>query len=101
MRMASVRELIRRLLGILHPSRDDRDLEQELKSHLEFAAEDARRWNSDDAARIARIAAGGISQAMDAVRDQRGVPSLDDLQRDVRYALRVWQGIPASPSSPP
>jgi putative ABC transport system permease protein len=86
--MASVREWIRRLWGTLHPSRDDRDLEQELQSHLEFAAENARRRTSDDAARIARIAAGGVSQAMDAVRDQRGAPWLDDVQRDVRYALR-------------
>jgi putative ABC transport system permease protein len=86
--MDSVREWIRRLWGALHPSRGDRDLEQELQSHLEFAAEEARRRNSDDAARNARVAAGGLSQAMDAVRDQRGVPWLDDMQRDVRYALR-------------
>src|SRR5712664_355964 len=87
--MASLREWIRRLLGTLHPSRDDGDLAQELQSHLELAADDARgRRNSDDAVRIARIAAGGVSQAMDAIRDRRGVPWLDDVKRDVTYSVR-------------
>ena len=86
--MASLREWIRRLWGSLHPSRDDHDLEQELESHLELAADDARERRTADAVRIARIAAGGLSQAMDAVRDQRGVPWLDDMQRDVSYAVR-------------
>jgi predicted permease len=64
-------------------------LAQELRSHLELAAENARgRRNADDAVRIARIAAGGVSQAMDALRDQRGVPWLDDVKRDVGYAVR-------------
>jgi putative ABC transport system permease protein len=87
--MPSLREWIRRILGTVHPSRDDRDLAQELQLHLELAAEDARgRRNSDDAVRIARIAAGGVSQAMDVVRDQRGVPWLDDMKRDMSYAVR-------------
>jgi predicted permease len=87
--MASLREWIRRLSGTPHPSRDDGDLAQELQSHLELAADDARgRRNSDDAVRIARIAAGGVSQAMDAIRDQRGVPWLADVQRDISYAMR-------------
>src|SRR6266508_4240627 len=95
MRMASLREWIRRLWGTLQPSRDDRDLEQELRLHLEFAAEDARgRRNPNDTARIARIAAGAVSQAMDAVRDQRGLPWLDDLARDLRYGLRALRRTP-------
>src|SRR6266545_502361 len=94
--MASLREWIRRLWGTLHPSRDDRDLAHELQVHLDLAAEDARgRRNSDDAVRIARIAAGGVSQAMDAVRDQRGVPWLDDVKRDVSYAVRGLARNPA------
>ena len=87
--MASLREWIRRLWGTFHPGRDDRDLAQELQSHLDLAADAAQgRRNPDDAVRIARIAAGGVSQAMDAIRDQRGVPWLDDMQRDVGYAVR-------------
>ena len=39
--MATLREWVSRLWGTLHPSRDDRELEQELRLHLEMAAEDA------------------------------------------------------------
>lgn len=88
--MASLREWIRRLWGTIHPGRDDGDLAQELQLHLDLAAEDARRRpTSDDAVRTARIAAGGVSQAMDAVRDQRGLPWLDDFRRDVSHAART------------
>ena len=45
--------------------------------------------------RAARIRAGGASQALDAARDQRGVPWLDDLVRDLRYALRTLRRTPA------
>ena len=56
-----------------------------------MAAEDARRrgLDPDDASRAARIEAGGASQAMDALRDQRGLPWLDDLARDVSHGLRT------------
>ena len=35
--------------------------------------------------RAARIRAGGVSQAMDALRDQRGLPSNDALVRDLCF----------------
>src|SRR6185503_18338821 len=55
------------------------------------AEEDARRrgLDLDDASRAARIEAGGVSQAMEALRDQRGLPWLDDLARDLSYGLRM------------
>jgi predicted permease len=48
-----------------------------------------RRWP-----RAARIASGGVSQAMDALRDQRGLPWLDDLRRDARHGLRTLRRSP-------
>ena len=58
---------------------------------MEMATEDARRrgLGSAESARAARLKAGGASQAMDALRDQRGVPWLDDLARDLRHGLRM------------
>ena len=44
--------------------------------------------------RAARIEAGGASQAMDALRDQRGLPWLDDLARDVSHGLRTLRRTP-------
>jgi predicted permease len=89
--MRTLREWIHRLWGTLLPGRRNGDLEDELRLHLELAAEDARRrgLNAADSARAARLEAGGTSQAMDALRDQRRLPWLDDLTRDLRHGLRT------------
>ena len=89
--MRILREWSHRLWGTLLQRRRDSDLEQELRLHLELAAEDARRrgLNSTDSARAARLRAGGTSQAMDALHDQRGVPWLDDLTRDAQHGIRM------------
>ena len=102
--MATLREWVARLWGTLGPSRRDADLEAELRLHLELAAEDERRRgnssansspnSSNDAGRAAAIRSGGMAQAMEAVRDQRGLPWLDDLARDLRYGLRALRRNP-------
>jgi putative ABC transport system permease protein len=88
--MATLRESISRLWGTLSRNRADRDLEEELRLHLELAAEDARRrGGSPEDARAARIRSGGTAQAMEALRDQRGLPWLQDLASDLRYGCRM------------
>src|SRR4051812_49964308 len=95
-RMRFLREWLHRLRGTLLPGRRDADLEEELRLHLAMAAEDAQRRGLEpaDAVRAARIEAGGASQAMDALRDQRGLPWLDDLARDVSHGLRTLRRTP-------
>src|SRR5437667_12617735 len=95
--MSRFREWITRLLGTLRPGRKDRELEQELQVHLELATEDERRRNksAEDATRAAVIRCGGIAQAMESVRDQRGLPWLDDWGRDLRYGLRTLRRNPS------
>ena len=89
--MRMLREWVHRVLGTLDPRRRDRELEEELRSHLELATDDAQRrgHTPEDAARAARIRAGGVSQAMDALRDQRGLPGIDALVRDLRFGARM------------
>jgi hypothetical protein len=89
--MRLLREWVHRVLGTLDPRRRDRELEDELRAHLELAADDAQRrgHTSEDAMRAARIRAGGVSQAMDALRDQRGLPTIDALVRDLRFGVRM------------
>ncbi len=88
--MATLREWLTRLWGTLRPGRRDADLEEELRLHLELAAENGRRRanGSHAGGREAAMRSGGMAQAMEAVRDQRGLPWLDDLARDLRYGLR-------------
>jgi len=83
-----LREWIHRLWGMIRRSPHDRELEDELRTHLQFAAADLQTAAPEDPARAARLRFGGVSQAMDAMRDQRGLPWLDTLARDVRYGFR-------------
>ena len=90
------REWAHRLWGTLRRARTDRDLEDELRAHLELAAdEERRRGNSDSSAvRTARLRVGGVAQAMEAQRDQRGLTWLEDLARDFRFACRTLRKAP-------
>jgi predicted permease len=94
--MRLIREWSHRIVGMLLRRRRDDDLEEELRSHLELAAEDALRRGvgPDEAARAARLRVGGVSQSMEALRDRRGVPWLEDLARDVRHGVRALRRAP-------
>src|SRR6185503_273917 len=71
--------------------RSDRDHEEELVFHLEMLTERHRRRGLDEAAarRAARLELGGADAVVEEWRDQRGLPWLDTLGQDVRYALRT------------
>jgi putative ABC transport system permease protein len=88
--MATLREWVARLWGTIRRRRTDDDLAAELQAHTDLAAEAARRrgLSPDHASRAARLGTGGVAQALDDLRDQRGLPWLDTLARDSRYALR-------------
>lgn len=94
--MTTLHEWIHRLRGTLRPGRSDADLEEELRLHLQMAAEDAERRGvlPADSTRTARLRSGGTVPAMDALRDQRGLPWLDDLRRDLRHGLRTLRRSP-------
>jgi predicted permease len=94
--MAILREWVRRLWGTVGGQRRDADLEAELRLHLEMAAAEARRRGlpPEDAIRRARLEAGGVAQAMEAMRDQRGLPWLEDMAGDGRIAVRMMRRSP-------
>ena len=75
--MRTLLEWACRLWGTIRKHPRDADMEEELRLHLELARENGR------------LHAGGITLAMDAMRDQRGLPWLEDLAVDVRYAMRL------------
>jgi predicted permease len=77
---------MQRLFGVLGRGRQDADLQQELQIHAELAAEEAARRG--EAPRDARLRTGGAAQAMDALRDQRGLPHLDALLADFVFGWR-------------
>jgi predicted permease len=71
-------------------------MEEELRRHLELASEDLQSRGSPPGAarRSARIEYGGLTQAMELMRDQRGLPWVDDFVCDVRYGLRALRRSP-------
>ena len=97
--MGALRECWHRLVGALRRNPNDHDLESELRFHLERAEEDLRSegHSAQEAARIARARSGGMVQAMEALRDQRGWPWLDSLRSDVtniRHGIRRYSRRP-------
>jgi predicted permease len=96
-RVAAVREWIVRLIGSLGFRRRDADLEEELRAHLDLAADEARRHGAagDPAMREVVARHGAVSSSIDALRDQRGLPWLDDLRRDARHGTRALARTPS------
>src|SRR5262245_36697365 len=88
--MPTLREFLRRLAGSVGRRRPDADLQEELRVHLELAAErEVERGRPPvEAARLARLRAGSIAHAIDPLRDQRGLPWLDALRTDVVFGWR-------------
>lgn len=94
--MTRLREFASRIRALFRKNRLDQDLDEELREHLEMLVEEnARRGMSVEEARnAARRSFGGIEQTKEAYRDQRGLPIIDSLARDLRYGLRILRRHP-------
>jgi predicted permease len=86
-----MRTLLARLIGSFVTRRRDVDLQSEIDAHLDQLAHHHRvRGLSPLAARAAaRRDFGGVDQMKERYRDQRGLPLLDVLLMDLRYAFRI------------
>lgn len=89
--MRQIRVLLARVAGLFAGRRGDDDVDAELQAHLDMEiAENLRRGMSPYAARRrALLASGGLTQAVEAVRDRRGLPWIAHVGADFRYALRA------------
>jgi hypothetical protein len=91
-----LRRLLARLRALVRPHAADRDLRDELASHLDEAIEDLVREGHapDQARRLARQRFGGVTQTQDAWRDVRSFAWIEHLARDVRFAFRTLRRSP-------
>ena len=87
--MSLFTELRERFRAMAQRDRVERELEEELRFHLEHETEARRRAGSPDPERDARLALGSIERVKEDVRDARGVRALEDLVADVRFAIRA------------
>lgn len=96
MNLRSLRAWAVRLGGLFNKERRDRELAEELESHLQMHAEDNLRsgMTAEEARRQAVIKLGGVEATKEEYRSQRGVPAVENLIRSFRYALRTLRRDP-------
>src|SRR5213596_1325739 len=89
--MRKLREWILRFGGLFNKQRKDRDLDDEIESHLQMHIEDnlRRGMTPEEARREALIKLGGIEQTKESYRDRQGLPMLETLMQDLRFGVRM------------
>ena len=86
-----------RLRALVRRQAMERELDDELRFHLEHEAKklEAAGLSPDEAMRQARLAFGGVERIKDDTRDQSGISWLEMFAQDLRYAVR---GVGARPA---
>ena len=89
--------LARRLRALIHRDSLDRDVDDEMRLHIEMEANELARVHGipvDEARRRAVIAFGGVDRFAEEHRDARGVRLVEEIAYDVRYAARSLRRSP-------
>ena len=89
--MKPLRRAWQRLLGTFTGGRRENELAAELEAPIEMQAEDNVRlgMSRQEGRRAAMLKFGGVESAKENYRDQRGLPQLETLAQDVRFAVRA------------
>jgi putative ABC transport system permease protein len=85
-----------RLAGLFHKETRERELAAEMESHLQMHTDDNLRagMSAEEARRQALLKLGGIEQTKEAYRDRKGLPMLETLLQDLRFASRMLRKNP-------
>jgi len=86
-----VRAWFFRVAGLFHRATRERELADEMESHLQLHIDDKVRvgMSPAPARREALMKLGGLEQTKEAYRDRRGLPVLDTFLQDLRFAARM------------
>jgi predicted permease len=89
--MIDLRVLVSRLVAFLMRRRRDAEFGEEIQTHLDSLTVHhlSRGLSPSEARAAARRDFGGIEQVKEIYREQRGLPFLDAIRQDVRYASRT------------
>lgn len=91
-----MRRFLHRLLALVRGRRADAQLDREIAAHLALIEDElVGQGLSREAARLAaRRRFGGVEQTKERQRDVRSFVWVDDLRRDVQYAMRTLARTP-------
>ena len=92
----SWREILCRVAGLFWRRHREKELDAELRSHLEMAVERnrGRGMGGEQARREALLAFGGLEQTKENYREQRGLPVIETTLQDLRFGLRMLRRSP-------
>jgi predicted permease len=85
--------LLHRLAAVFRRDDLDRELAAEMSTHIDLAIEEKVQagLSLQEAQRRALMELGGTQQTMEQQRDARGIPMIEMLMQDLRYALRGFR----------
>ncbi|HET7563841.1 MAG TPA: ABC transporter permease [Gemmatimonadaceae bacterium] len=94
--LARIRDALARLSGFLRRSKMEQRLAEEMQFHIEMQTEENMRagMGPEEARRAAFVAFGGRERFREATRDEYRSRWLEELVRDVRYAVRGLRRAP-------
>jgi hypothetical protein len=77
--------------------RREQELVDELESHIEMQTEENLRagMSPEEARRAAALKFGSLQSVLESYRDQRGLPFVESVLSDLRYAVRGLRKNPA------
>ena len=89
-------DLLHRLRALFRRNAVERELDEEMRFHLEQQVDSYMRegLSRSEAARRARLEFGALEQIRDEHRDARGIGVLSHLGRDLRHGLRQFRRSP-------
>lgn len=92
----TLRDLLLRLRALATPRRVERELDEELAFHIERETQKhlATGLSPADARAQALARFGSVPLVADQCRDARGIGFVDDVARDILYALRTFHRAP-------
>src|SRR5205809_7464868 len=85
-----------RLRALVRRPAVEHDIDDELRFHVDHQAESyiTHGYDRAEALRRARLEFSGVDQVKEEYRDALGVRVLDDLRRDLRFAVRSLRATP-------
>jgi predicted permease len=91
-----IRTLLIRTASLFRSNRLDAELEEEFRIHIAMAQEEnLQRGMSPHQARSAALRSfGGVNQVKEHYRSQRGIPMLEQLNRDLHFGFRQLRKSP-------